>query len=80
MVEMCKCTRNGRNGRNGNGKKIDGKVAGCGRVKEDGNGGTFDGFETVGRWERECCRFMWTEGWDVDRMRWNAIRIRIFLQ
>ena len=30
-------------------------------MNEDGNGGTFDGFGTVGRWERECCWFMWTE-------------------
>ena len=29
-------------------------------MNEDGNGGTFDGFGTVGRWEREGCLFMWT--------------------
>ena len=40
---------------NGNGMRIDGKVAGCGCVNEDGYGGAFDGVEMVGRWRRECC-------------------------
>jgi hypothetical protein len=38
---------------NGNGMRIDGKVAGCRWVNEDGYGDAFDGM--VGSWGRECC-------------------------
>jgi hypothetical protein len=40
---------------NGNRTGIDGKVAGCGWLNEDGYGGAFEGVWMVGRWGREYC-------------------------
>jgi hypothetical protein len=44
----------------GNGKRIDGKVAGCGWVNQDGYGGAFDGVWMVGG-EGNVVGWMWTE-------------------